>query len=166
MKLVCLFLMAGCLLLTGGCSSQGQDDAAVSGVTVMESGKYDLTSAMAEMLESYPIDEPLELGEADLAAYFGIDASLVESFAATICGMGITADEYILITAADEAAVKTVEECLMSRLESRKTEFETYIPEEYAVLEQCKVETFGSTVTLLVSEHRDELVSILASHQE
>lgn len=126
---------------------------------------YDLTAAMEDMLKTAPIEEAMELSETDLTTFFGIEPDWVETFAVTICGMGISADEYILITAKDEDAVKSIEEKLSDRLSSRRSEFETYLPEEFAILEKAKVETFGRTVTLIVSENRDDLLSILETHK-
>lgn len=122
--------------------------------------EIDIHAVMADMLETAPIAEAMELTEEDMLNFYGIAADQMEDFAAVNCAMGIEADELVLVKAVDEDSAAEIEALLQQRLENRKSEFQTYIPEEYEVLCQGSVERDGQYVRLIVSPQAEELEEI------
>lgn len=125
-----------------------------------ETAEIDVHAVMADMLETAPIAEAMELTEEDMLNFYGISADQMEDFAAVNCAMGIEADELVLVKAVDEDSAEEIESLLQQRLENRKSEFQTYIPEEYEVLCQGSVQRDGKYVCLIVSPQAEELEEI------
>lgn len=135
--------LAACLF---GC---GQKEADLHGIlTEMNSeGSFD-----AEAMQEISAD--------DLTAFYGIETADVKQFAAEINGTGIKADEIVLIEAADADAADRVKEKLEARYESKKSETEKYLPDEYAVILKCSVDVIGNYVTMIVAPDADGLTGI------
>lgn len=122
--------------------------------------ELDVHEALAAMLEKAPIEEAMELTEADMLNFYGIEADQMADFAAALCAVGIEADELVLVKAADEDSAQAVEELLRQRLENRKSEFQNYLPEEYEVLTHGVVARDGVYVCLIVSPRSEELETL------
>ena len=149
-KYICLAVSAVLLLALAACSGG-------------EKGKnadFQVQDAMDAMLEKAPIDDPLTLGESDMLDFFGIQSDSMEQFAAVTCSNGISAQEIVLVKATDEDSAKAVEEKLQNRLDSRKAEAKDYLPDQYAILEECEVKRDGVYVRLIISPEAQALVDI------
>ncbi len=120
----------------------------------------DVHEALAAMLEEAPIEEAMELTEADMLNFYGIEADQMDDFAAALCAVGIKADELVIVKAADEDSAAAVEALLQQRIENRKSEFQNYIPEEYEVLTHGTVARNGVYVRLIVSPQYEALEAL------
>ena len=137
--------------------------AAVMGLCLAACGggekaaELDVHAAMETLLAEAPIQEAMELTEADMLSFYGIEADQMADFAAVTCAMGIAADEIVIVKAADEDSAQAVEELLLQRLENRKSEFQNYLPDQYEVLTRGTVERDGVYVRLIVSPQSEAL---------
>lgn len=122
-----------------------------------EQADFSVQEAMAELTQTASIDEPLALEEADMLDYFGIPAESMADFAAQTCSNGISAQEIVLVKAADEDSAGTVEEKLQARLDNWKAEMENYLPDQYDILSQCRVQRDGLYVALIVHPEHEAL---------
>lgn len=132
--------------------------ASCSGKTA--AADFQVQDAMDDMLAAAPIDDPLTLSEGDMLDFFGIQADSMEQFAAVTCANGISAQEIVLVKAKDEDSAKTVEEKLQNRLDSRKAEAENYLPDQFAIMDQCQVKRDGVYVRLIISPEEEALAEI------
>ena len=66
---------------------------------------------------------------------------------------GISAREVIVLRAKDAQTAKNIQQKLTDYLERRRAETRDYLPEEYQLLSQAKVELKGQTVALIVGEN-------------
>ena len=121
---------------------------------------FHVQDAMDAMLAAAPIDDPLTLEEGDMLDFFGIKAEDMAEFAAVTCSNGTSAQEIVLVKAADEDKAAQVETSLQTRLENRKSEAEGYMPEELAIMEQCEVKRDGLYVSLIISPEAEQLTGI------
>ncbi len=153
-KYICLAVSAMLLLVLAACSGGEEGKTA----------DFQVQDAMDAMLEKAPIDDPLTLGEGDMLDFFGIQSDSMEQFAAVTCSNGISAQEIVLVKATDEDSAKTVEEKLQNRLDSRRAEAKDYLPDQYAILEQCEVKRDGVYVRLIISPEAEALVDIYQSY--
>ena len=125
--------------------------------------ELDVHEALAAMLEKAPIEEAMELTEADMLNFYGIEADQMADFAAALCAVGIKADELVIVKAADEDSAAAVETQLQQRLENRQSEFQNYLPEEYEVLTHGTVARDGVYLRLIVSPQYEELETLYTS---
>lgn len=149
------------LLLLAGCgkkqSNQNSNDSSDPDPAPVE---LNVQEAMAALLEKAPINDSLTLSEADMLDFYGIPAEDMEDFAAVTSSIGLTAEEIVLVKAADEVAAQEIEAHLKDRLEARKSEFKDYQPDQYDILTKCKVERNGLYVAMILSPQVEELQSL------
>lgn len=116
---------------------------------------------LTQVLEGFKLgDDMMPLIEEDLTDIYGIDSEDVVQFAAAIHDSGIKADEIVLVEAVDGDAAGRIEAALAQRLEDKLNELENYLPEEYAVVKACRVETEGNFVSMIVAPNAAELAEL------
>lgn len=71
------------------------------------------------------------------------------------CSTGATAEEMALFQATDEAAALRIETAMAARVETQKTAFENYVPEEIPKLEQAQILRSGVYVAYVTATDND-----------
>ena len=104
------------------------------------------------------------LTDSDLTDYFGLETAWCAECAACINANGYEKDEIILVRAADADSVPRIKECLQTSLENAAAEMQNYLPEQYAMIRNCKVESRDLYVWLFISDAAEQLNSILNSY--
>lgn len=100
-----------------------------------------------------------ELTEQDAASFrrsFGLNEADYAGVAYYSAGSSILASEVLLIRVDNDSQVRTVTDAIDSRIESRKNDFASYIPEQYALLENAKISVRGNYIFYAVSEKADD----------
>lgn len=126
----------------------------------------DLAAIMADIQTQVQPQEMMELQEGNLMDYYGIDPVDVKQFAASISETGLKASEIVMMEGVDAEAAARIEEKLEGRLQQMINSFNNYLPEEYAIAKDCKVESYGNYVTLFVSDKADRMKEIFESYVE
>ncbi|WP_411675961.1 DUF4358 domain-containing protein [Caproicibacter sp.] len=149
MKRTFLFLLtlAAALFLWTGCSKAAAKEA-------------DLTMVMENMKQKITNTQMMDLSSEDLMPNYGIDPNDVKQFAAYVDSTGTKGDEILLFEASDDSAAGKIEEKLNDRYHQKEIEMKDYLPEEYAMLEKCKVERDGNFAALIVSPQYEDLEQI------
>lgn len=150
-KYICLVLAAVLSLTLTACGGGKEED---------KPADFSVQTLMEEMLSEATVDDPLTLGEGDMLDFFGIKAEQMEEFAAVTCANGISAQEIVLVKAADEAAAAEVAEKLNARLDARAAEAENYLPDEYAIIKACAVHQNGVYVAMIM-HHEHQVLEAL-----
>ena len=123
----------------------------------------DLNKVMADIEENVTMPEMMSL-TADSLTDYGIDAADVQQFAFRINSSGIKADEVALFEAKNADAAARIKEKLEAHMTQKANEFNNYLPEEYAVVTQSSVETYGNYVTMFVSSEASQMTEIFESY--
>ena len=127
--------------------------------------QVDLDTVMSDIENSVSLPEMMELNADNLSEY-GMDASDAKQFVFRIDKSGIKADEVAMFEANDADGAARIKEKLEAHLAQRANEFNNYLPEEYAVVQQSSVETYGNYVTMFVSPDASEMTSIFESYAQ
>ncbi len=115
-----------------------------------EFAEFRVQTVMEDLLSQVTIEDSLTLSETDMLDFFGIKTENMAEFAAVTCANGISAQEIVLVKAADEDNAQIVEEKLNNRLNARAAEAENYLPDEYAILKECEVQRHSVYVALII----------------
>lgn len=121
------------------------------------SPQFSVQAVMEDMLGQVSVDDPLTLGESDLLDFFGIKGEWVSEFAAVTCANGISAQEIVLVKAVDEAGAAEVADKLNNRLNNRAAEAENYLPDQYAIISACQVQTHGVYTAMIIHPEHEQL---------
>lgn len=122
--------------------------------------EVNLASVMEEILTTAPIDDALTLGESDMLDFYGIKGEQMKQFAAVLNINGISAQEIVLIEAADQAAAQEIAKKLDNRLSSRMAESKDYLPDEYEIISQCKVAQEGNYFRMIIHANAEQAITI------
>lgn len=120
----------------------------------------DLQAIYAEMVPNLP--EMMELSDSMMYDLLGINPEFCIRSMAYICDDGLRVDEIWLLEAADAESLDSLKLLAQSRLESQKNIYQSYAPEQYAILEQGKILTEGNYLAFIVSQNADALADIFS----
>lgn len=113
-----------------------------------------------KMTRTVELPEMVSLKSALVYDLTGIDLSQYPDSVYYFSVDNMLADEVVLITANDEKSAKEAEKLLKARLSDKATEAKGYSPEQYAIIQRCKVFRDGLEVYMIVSPKADELIKI------
>lgn len=138
--------------------------ACSGGAQTESSADFSVQAVLDEMLTKVTIDDPLTMTEVDMLDFFGIKREHMAEFAAVTCSNGISAQEIVLVKAADKDAAAVVAEKLTNRLNARAAEAENYLPDQYAIITQCSVLTHGVYTALIIHPEHEVLEQLYAGY--
>lgn len=118
----------------------------------------DVYSQVASQVE---LPEMVDLNEKLLMRYYGLSADVVADFAGGVASGGVDQDEIVLIKAASEDNVLEIETALQTRYDSKLSQQENYNADEAEKIRNCKVETHGLYVTLIISNDANKITEIV-----
>jgi hypothetical protein len=90
-----------------------------------------------------------EIDQATACALYGIDESTVT--ASAVYGSTTSAEELAIFTFSDETAAQTAGELLGYRVEDRKDELKTYLPDELPKLDKAVVQVRSNSALLVIA---------------
>ena len=79
-------------------------------------------------------------------------------------GTGATAEEILIIELVDKKDRNEIEKIIETKLEERKADFQTYLPEQVFKLENYNLESKGNYIILCVSNDYDKAKEIINKH--
>lgn len=145
MKKVIYAITAVCLILSlAGCGSKSEETASVDLAAVYDSYQQYLP----EMF--YP-------DESTLLNFLGIHVEDCVQYKVAICSEGMRADEIWLIEAKDDAAMENLTALAQTRIQAKLDETESYVPDQFLIVQKAEVLTNGRYLALLVSPDVDAL---------
>ena len=146
MVLVCS-IFAGCDNTTSGDSSSKDSPA-----STVEPSSNELTidEKTQSLLDEVEFPSMVNVKAENLETYYGFAEEDVAEFSSYICGSGAMPDELgIFIAISDESAEK-IKDALDKRIESQKTTYEDYTPNEMYKFDDCFVSVNGTSVTYAI----------------
>ncbi len=138
--------------------------ACSGGAQTTASADFSVQAVLDEMLTKVTIDDPLTLTDVDMLDFFGIKSEHMAEFAAVTCSNGISAQEIVLVKAADKDAAAVVAEKLTNRLNARAAEAENYLPDQYAIITECSVLTNDLYIALIIHPEHDALEELYSGY--
>lgn len=89
--------------------------------------------------------------EETMLNFLGIQAQDCVQYKIAICAEGMRADEVWLIEAKDETALETLRQLAQTRIEAKLDETESYVPDQYGIVEKAELLVKGRYLALLIS---------------
>lgn len=143
-KTITLLLALTLLLGLAGCGGKAEEP------------KHLDVKALYESYTQY-LPEMFEPDEATMLDFLGIAVEDCVQYQVAICAEGMRSDEIWLIEAKDEAALERLHQLAENRIQAKLEEAESYVPDQYAIIEKAELLTNGRYLALLVSPEVDDL---------
>lgn len=123
-----------------------------------EEKTLDVDTANQTLASSAPFNEltSMDVTVEELGTIMGINTENVEKVAGKIPMMNVQASMYLLVQAKD-GAVDTVKSELDNYLAQYEEQWSTYLPAQYALVQNRKVGTVGNTIYVIIAENADTL---------
>lgn len=123
-----------------------------------EEKTLDVDTANQTLASSAPFNElaSMDVTVEELGTIMGINTENVEKVAGKIPMMNVQASMYLLVQAKD-GAVDTVKSELDNYLAQYEEQWSTYLPAQYALVQNRKVGIVGNTIYVIIAENADTL---------
>lgn len=119
----------------------------------------DLPALWTSIEESMELPFLESLDDETLQAVYGIDPADLDSYVVKIPVMNVHATEFFLAKVKD-GNMDTVTDSLTQRQADLLKQWERYLPEQYELVENYKLQANGNYVLFCVSEHADEMLEL------
>ena len=147
-------LFGGCrgFLFDGCASSQDSEESEAPASSAAQESAVDVKKLADDMYAAMTFDdEMMELSAEVLPNIYEYDPEEVVDFKVYTCATGGSADEVAVFLADDDAGMEYIEQMVGYRLDTLRSNFEDYRPEEMSKIENAKVLTNGYVTALVVS---------------
>lgn len=159
-KMILGFLALAMTVSFAACTNNNKD----GGQTANEPSKS--FSEMAEELGGEIEAATMEADETILKDIYHLDLDKVEEAKAYMAMMNVHADDLVLVKAKSEEDAKAVEESLKQRNADSVETWKQYLPDQYELVQNYKLERKGNYVFYTVSEKADDLAKKFQSYFE
>ena len=149
-KLMAAVLAAMMVLSLSACSGD-KDSGSSASENSSSSQTAEVTSdALAQkMVEATTFNDEVIAISADIVPNYYTIPDSVEDYAVYMCPTGATVEEISVFRTSDTAAV---EEMIQNHIDARKTEYESYRPEEVKKLDGASVVKSGDYVAVIIAD--------------
>lgn len=124
-----------------------------------ETKEIDIPALWTSIEETVELPSMMELDDSTLKDVYGIDAADLESYVARIPMMNVHATEFFIAKVKD-GKMDSVKEAIAKRQADLVTVWEQYLPEQYELVQNYKLETEGNYVLFCVCAQADEVVGL------
>ncbi|MFZ5973853.1 MAG: DUF4358 domain-containing protein [Bacillota bacterium] len=126
--------------------------------------KADLNAVMADIEKNVTVSDMMSLTAENVKTNYGIDASDALQFVYKINREGTKADEIAMFEAKDADAARRIREKLEARRTVKANEANNYSPEQYQIIMESSVQTYGNYVTMFVGPDAGKMTGIFESY--
>ena len=153
-----------------GCGGSGDakktsttTSSAAASAKSSQAAAVDVTKVADRLLNEIKYDDKLAEAEKESldVIYPGLPKDKIKAMKIYVSSSGGTSEEIAAFEANDEETAKEIETKLKERVETQKTSFKNYVPEELKRLENALVIRKGNYVYLSVSGDPDKAKSII-----
>ena len=90
---------------------------------------------------------------------YGIDTNLLESYSVNMPLMNVKATEIAVFEVKDEASIDAVKAGIEKRQKALAEQWQSYLPDQYELVQNYKVAVKGNLVLFVISEEADQIVA-------
>lgn len=162
--------LAAAALLCTGCSDEtaqtastaNQTDAPAAAQTDTASAKT-IQEVYQEIEQSVSLHSPQCMDDDFISNYYGIDAASLEEYVFSMSEDAAQAETIIIMKVKNTDDLEDLTASLQTVVDEKKNEMETYIPEQFAIVEKSKVQTKDNYIWLVISDNADAVTDIIES---
>lgn len=140
-------LLGGCLF--AGCGSDKNQGEATVNQTLEE--------IYTQMTENVEMPLMVRMDEDYITNYYGIDLTAFDEYVFAAAEDALLAENIILVKVKDGQSTEPVVTVLEKIIKQKKAELESYLPEQFKIVEKSSVVTKGNYVILIISSKKAEL---------
>lgn len=165
-KILMVGLLAAALIGLAACGGEPTPSTSPAAPET-QPAEQDFTASKvtAEILETVPINSSIEKGIDDLSVYFdALDPAGVEDASYCMCASGAYPDEIAVLKFQSADLAEAGAEAVKARLESQRTTYEAYKPDEMYKFDGSIAEARGNYVVYLLTADNAAAKEILSRY--
>lgn len=140
-------LLGGCIF--AGCGAGGNKEQATVDKTLEE--------IYTQMIDNVEMPVMVRMDEEYITNYFGIDLTVFDEYVFAAAEDALLAENIILVKVKEGQSKEPVVEILEKIIKQKKAELESYLPEQFKIVEKSSVVTKDNYVILIISSKKSEL---------
>lgn len=153
------FLLFATTLLFALCLITGCGEKNTKESNTEESNIVDKTleEIYTQMIENVELPTMIRLEDDYITNYYGLELSTFEEYVFAVAEDALLAENIILIKMKDGESNEAVANLLENIVEQKKSEFESYLPEQFKIVEKSEVVINENYIVLIISSQKDML---------
>ncbi len=128
-----------------------------------QSGDSQLSKIYEDISNNFELPDMIPLNDKLLNRYYGLTPDVCTDYAGGVDSSGVGQDEIALFKAVDEEKAEAIKEALQTRYDSKLSQQENYNADEAEKIRNCKVETNGLYVTLIISNDAEGITELFSN---
>ena len=141
------------VLLCSGCTDKTKTTASDAVQTSQpEATAKSIDEIYQEITQSVTLQSPACMDEDFISNYYGIDTKALSEYVFSMSEDAAQAETVIIMKAQKSEDLEGLSNCLQTVVDEKKNEMENYIPEQFAIVEESKVQTKGNYVWLVITD--------------
>jgi len=143
-----LITLLGLFAVTGCGNSSADTPAPVT---------QSLEEIYTQMLENVDMPVMVRMEDDYIINYYGVDLSSFEEYVFATAENALLAENIILVKMKEGQSNESIVKLLENIIQQKKNELESYLPEQFKIVEKSSVEIRDNYVILLISSKKSEL---------
>lgn len=127
----------------------------------MEDAVKSIDEVYQEIEQTVSLKSPQCMDEEFILNYYGIDVTGLEEYVFSMSEDAAQAETVVIMKVKDSGDLEEFTNCLQTVVDDKKSEMEDYIPEQFAIVENSKVQTKDNYIWLIISENADEIADVI-----
>lgn len=115
----------------------------------------------SQITGSVALISPVTMQDAFISNYYGIDPAGLSEYVFEMSEDATSAETVVILKAKNEADTASLASALQVLVDEKKAEMETYLPEQFQIVNRSAVKTNGAYVYLVISENQDAILRII-----
>lgn len=144
-----------------GSGSESGEAAAQEAPADGETGTAPISEIYLKITSLVELKSPVEMPENFLSQTYGVDTSILDDYMLVISEDATSAETIAILRARDEAGAKACSEALKVIVEEKSMEMENYLPDQYELVKDSKVNVKGNVAYLVISENAKDILAII-----
>lgn len=159
MKKKIIALLTATILLLAALAGCAADQTTVSPTPAPDVDANEIWTEIESRVGSETLPMFLESNDETLEFYYGIDPSDLEGYAVKVPMMNVMATE-IFIARAAEGKIDDIKAAAEARQEALVDVWSQYLPAQYELVQNYKLETSGDYLIFVIAEQADTMIEI------
>lgn len=137
------------------------NEVATTDADATDAAEGAITAVYAQIASEISLVSPMLAEEDFIYNYYGIDTAMLDEYVFEISEDATSAETIVIMKVAEEGNIATIQASLEMLLQDKAAEMQDYLPQQYDLVMEAKVQVKGPYLWLVISESQAEIEEMI-----